>query len=46
MLRALALIENLEALVPLPLPSPLATARRERASGATPAQAPWTWGDE
>ena len=45
-LRALDLLENLEALVPPQLPSPLATARRERASGTPPAPTPWTWGDE
>ena len=54
-LRALGLLEGLEALLPEPVPSPiqqarLAGARRRRASGAAPpAPAPgglWIWGDE
>ncbi len=45
-MRALAVLGNLDALVPAPLPSPLPTARRQRASGTEPQEAPWTWGDE
>jgi transcriptional regulator with XRE-family HTH domain len=45
-LRVLGLIENLESLVPAPLPSPLPQARRQRASGTVSESAPWTWGDE
>jgi transcriptional regulator with XRE-family HTH domain len=53
-LRALDLLENVEALVPEPLPSPIEQleregARRQRATGVHRAQAdddigPWRWG--
>jgi transcriptional regulator with XRE-family HTH domain len=53
-LRALELLENLEALVPQPLPSPIEqlereSGRRQRAAGArrTPERddtTPWRWG--
>lgn len=45
-LRALGLIENLDAVVPQPLPSPRTEARKQRASGRSEDDAPWTWGDE
>ncbi len=45
-LRALGLIAGLEGLVPAPLPSPLRDQPRQRASGRTVADAPWSWGDE
>lgn len=53
-LRALELLENLEALVPQPLPSPIdqlerESARRQRAAGAhrvakDDEPGPWRWG--
>jgi putative transcriptional regulator len=53
-LRALELLENMEALVPQPLPSPIeqlerASARRQRAAGSHGANGedepgPWRWG--
>jgi len=55
-LRALGLLERLDALVPEPLPSPIERLRlrgseRRRASRAGPppgpsASEPWQWGDE
>lgn len=55
-LRALGLLENLDALVPAPASSPLDVLRsmkkqRKRATGrssppATRPPQPWTWGDE
>jgi transcriptional regulator with XRE-family HTH domain len=53
-LRALALLDNLDALVPAPAASPLQQVRtggkeRRRASPRSETrrpQAPWTWGDE
>ncbi len=50
-IRALGLIENLGAVVPPPLPSPMEQLRnrgkeRQRASGRRPAPAAeWTWGE-
>jgi putative transcriptional regulator len=53
-LRALELLENMEALVPQPLPSPIQqlereSGRRQRAAGARAANeddepGPWRWG--
>jgi transcriptional regulator with XRE-family HTH domain len=53
-LRALALLDHVELLVPEPLPSPIARLRlegrqRQRASSSRSDDgqtAPWTWGDE
>jgi transcriptional regulator with XRE-family HTH domain len=43
-LRALGLLENLEAVVPPPLDSPLRGARRQRARGGRGDDPePWTW---
>jgi transcriptional regulator with XRE-family HTH domain len=52
-LRALGLLERLDALVPEPLPSPIEQVklhgrRRRRAApraDAAPEPGPWTWGD-
>jgi len=53
-LRALGLLDNVEALVPEPAASPVQQVRlrgkqRQRASSspaAAPADEPWSWGDE
>jgi transcriptional regulator with XRE-family HTH domain len=53
--RVLGLLERFEALIPAPMPSPMAKlklrqAQRRRAStppaGRPPAQKPWHWGNE
>ncbi|MBK9991431.1 MAG: helix-turn-helix transcriptional regulator [Verrucomicrobia bacterium] len=52
--RVLGLLERFDALVPEPLPSPMAQLKlqgrkRRRASGKKPGATPtkkWTWGDE
>jgi len=44
-LRALGLLENLEAVVPRPLKSPLRKEERQRASGRPRPKTSWEWGD-